>query len=134
LPLLKGVKSWRKLAKQLINAYDKSDQRRSLISFDFSEHDLDDLQHRQGSNESCLKTVIEIFLQGRGRFKQPSWRAVLLSLCNADELQLATSIKTYAEPLQGVCIIIIDGRTLLIGSPFSMILNHYLNVLPVCMK
>jgi hypothetical protein len=107
LPLLKGVKSWRKLAKQLIYAYDKSDQRQPLISFGYSEHDLDDLQHRQGSNENCLKTVIEIFLQGRGRYKQPSWRVVLLSLYNAKELQLATSIKSYAEPLQGVCTIIV---------------------------
>lgn len=100
LPLLKGVKSWWKLAKKLIGAYDKEDHFHYL-----GGEDLDDLQHQYGSDEECLKAVIEKFLQGQGaRYKQPSWRAVLLSLCNANEIQLTSSIKSYAEPLQGVCI------------------------------
>ena len=102
LPLLKGVKSWRKLAKKLIYAYDKDDQFLHPPGY----HNLDDLQ---GSDEDCLKAVIEIFVQGRGQYKQPSWRAVLHSLYNVNELQLAASIKSYAEPLQGVCIILLMG-------------------------
>ena len=114
LPLLKGVKSWRKLARQLIYAFYKDDRGpplppRPLFS-DCSKHNLDDLQFELGTDEDCLKSVIEIFLQGRGRYKQPSWRAVLWSLRNADELQLAASIKSYTEPLQGVCTIFIDGH------------------------
>ena len=110
LPLLKGVKSWRKLAKELLYAYDGDDPFRSLLPLGYSLHNLDDLQLQWGTDEDCLKSVIEIFLQGRGRYKQPSWRAVLWSLCNANELQLAASIKSYAEPLQSVCTIFIDGH------------------------
>ena len=100
LSLLKGVKNWRRLAKQLINAYDDDD-----LFYDSDEenlNDLDVLQRRHGSDEECLKAVIEVFLQGKGRYEKPSWRAVLLSLCNANEFQLATNIKSYGEPLQGM--------------------------------
>ena len=111
LPLLKGVKSWRKLAKQLIYTHDRDDRLPPrLPRRGCSRHNLDDLQRHRGTDEDCLKTVIEIFLQGRGQYKQPSWRAVLWSLRNANELQLAAGIKSYAEPLQGVCTIFIDGN------------------------
>ena len=103
LPLLKGVKSWRKLAKRLIQAYDKDDLLPPLAPPDYSAHNLDNLQRQHGSDEECLKAVIVEFIQGRGRYKQPSWRAVLISLCNASEIQLAFNIKSYAEPLQGTC-------------------------------
>ena len=109
LPLLKGVKSWRKLAKQLLYAYDKNDQHFPYNPPGYSQHNLDDLQRQRGTDEDCLKGVIEIFLQGRGQYRQPSWRAVLQSLYNTNELQLAASIKSYAEPLQGVCIILLMG-------------------------
>ena len=111
LPLLKGVKSWRKLAKKLIYAYEKGDPISYLLRCPpgYSQYNLDDLQRQRGTDEDCLKTVIEIFLQGRGRYEQPSWGAVLQSLYNASELQLAASIKSYAEPLQGVCIILLMG-------------------------
>ena len=104
------MKSWRKLARQLIYAYDKDGGFLFLLPPGCSRHNLDDLQRRCGTNEDCLKSVIEIFLQGRGRYKQPSWRAVLWSLRNASELQIAASIKSYAEPLKGVCTIYIDGH------------------------
>ena len=114
LPLLKGVKSWRKLAKELIYAYDDDDDDEWVPlpspPLGCSWHNLDDLQRQCDTNEDCLKAVIEIFLQGRGQYKQPSWRPVLQSLYNANELQLAASIKSFAEPLQGVCTIFIDGH------------------------
>ena len=113
LPLLEGVKSWRKLAKKLIYAYNEEDgvrlRRRPRLPPGCSWHNLDDLQRRRGTDKDCPKGVIEIFLQGRGRYKQLSWGAVLQSLYNANELQLAASIKSYAEPLQGVCIILLMG-------------------------
>ena len=102
LPLLKEVKNWRKLAKGLIWAYDRDDRWGKYQGYE----NLDILQHLYGSDEECLKTVIEKFTQGKGdRYRQPSWRAVLQSLCNAKEVQLASSIKSYAEPLQGACIV-----------------------------
>ena len=106
LPLLKGVKSWRKLAEGLVYTYDRP---KLFLPPGYSQHNLDVLQRLHDTNEDCLKAVIEIFLQGRGQYKQPSWRAVFRSLYNADELRLAASIKSYAEPLQGVCIILLMG-------------------------
>ena len=104
------MKSWRKLAKRLIYAYDKDDRGLLPLPAGYSWHDLGDLQRQHGSDEDCLKAVIEIFLQGRGWYQQPSWGTVLQSLCNANELQLAADVKSYAKPLQGVCIIFIDGH------------------------
>ena len=102
LPLLKRVKNWRGLAKKLIRAYDKDDKLPPIPRRGHSLHSLDALQRRHGSDEDCLKAVIEVFLQGKGQYEQPSWRAVLWSLCNANEFQLAVNIKSYAEPLQGM--------------------------------
>ena len=100
LPLLKGVKSWRELANGLIYTHDDSAKYRIAGSTN-----LDALQRQHGSDEECLKAVIEKFLQGkRGWYKQPSWRAVCWSLYSTNEIQLASSIKSYAEPVQGVCI------------------------------
>ena len=104
LPLLKRVKSWRKLAKELLYAYDEGDY--DYRSYYSDDEDLNDLQNQHGSDEECLKAVIEKFLEGKGsQYEKPSWRAVLLSLYNANEIQLASSIKNCAEPLQGVCIV-----------------------------
>ena len=104
LPLLKGVKSWRKLAKELIWTYDYDDDDDGILHI--IGEDLDVLQSQHGSDEECLKAVIDKFLEGNGgQYEQPSWRAVLQSLYNANEFQLAFSIKSYAEPLQGVCTV-----------------------------
>ena len=103
LPLLKGVKNWRRLAKKLTYAHDKDDEGPTYFPrLGCSWHDLDDLQHRHGSDEECLKAVIKVFLEGKGQYKQPSWRAVVWSLHHANELQLAANIKSYAEPQQGM--------------------------------
>ena len=104
LPLLKGVKSWRSLAKELIYARDEDERGLYFIHppRGCSRHDLDDLYHRHGSDEECLKAVIEVFLQGKGLYEHPSWGAMLVSLYSANELQLAANIKSYAEPQQGM--------------------------------
>ena len=106
LPLLTEVKSWRNLAKGLIHSHDKDSSIHSFYSVD-----LDALQRHHGSGEECLKSVIEIFLRGKGgRHKQPSWRAVIWSLYKANEIQLASHIKSYGEPLQGMCIVCVHYR------------------------
>ena len=113
LPLLKRVKSWRKLAKKLIQTYDQDDygDDTSLHVYYSDDEDLDALQRQHGSDEECLKAVIEKFLKGRGsQYKKPSWRTVLQSLYNANETRLASSIKNYAEPLQGVCNVVVMCR------------------------
>ena len=106
LPLLTEVKSWQNLAKGLIHTHDND----SFVRFSRSV-DLDTLQRQHSSGEECLKSVIEKFLQGKGgRYKQPSWRAVIWSLYKANEIQLASHLKSYGEPLQGVCIIYVHYR------------------------
>ena len=64
---------------------------------------LDDLEYQHDS-DNCLKTVVEKFLLGKGRYEQPSWRAVIWSLYKTNEIHLADQIKSYAEPVQGVCV------------------------------
>ena len=107
--LVREVKNWRKLAKELVfGAYDQDDEGRRIIVRTFQNFtDLDALQRQHGSDEECLKSVIEKFLQRKGcRYKQPSWRAVIWSLYLTNEIQLASHIKSYGEPLQGVCIVL----------------------------
>ena len=103
LPLLKEVKCWRTLAKKLIETNDDSD---GFFSFTFEDSEnLDDLQRQYGSDEECLKYVIEKYLQGKGGlYEQPSWRSVTQSLYEANEFKLASRVKSYGEPVQGVCI------------------------------
>ena len=64
---------------------------------------LDDIQCQHGSDEACLKAVVEAFLLGKGDY-QPSWRAVIHALHKANEIHLADQIKSYAEPVQGECV------------------------------
>ena len=64
---------------------------------------LDDIQRQHGSDEACLKAVVEAFLLGEGRY-QPSWRRVFHALHGANESHLADQIKSYAEPVQGECV------------------------------
>ena len=101
VPLLKGVKNWRKLAKQLIQAYDKDEEGFPHLP---GSEDLDALQRQYGSDEDCLRIIVEIFLQGKGGiYEKPSWMAVLQSLYHTYEHHLASRVKNYAEPLPGVC-------------------------------
>ena len=51
---------------------------------------------------SNLKKAVERFLQGQGYF-QPSWRAVIFLLDKAGETRVASSIRSYGEPVQGRC-------------------------------
>ena len=81
--VVKQVQSWRRLGKHLVYS------------------DLDDIQHQHGSDEACLKAVVEKFLLGEGLYQQPSWRAVIWSLYKASEIHLADQIRSHAEPVQG---------------------------------
>ena len=82
--VVKNVRSWRTLGRHIY----------------FSSL-LDAIQRQHVSDEACLKAVIEKFLSGRGCYRQPSWRALIWSLYEMNELQLAEHIRSFAEPVQG---------------------------------
>ena len=85
---MKGVKSWRKLCRILLQGHLSS-----LVSANERQFD---------SDEAGLKTLLESFLLGEGVY-QPTWRSVIDALYWADEIAVARDILTYAEAVEGVC-------------------------------
>ena len=75
------------------------------IWFGVSEQ-VKDTKRQHGSDEACLKAVVEAFLLGEGDY-QPSWRTVIHALHKANESHRADQIKNYAEPVQGECVWVI---------------------------
>ena len=86
LEAVKNVQSWRTLGRCIYSPFPSK---------------LNAIQLQHVSDEACLKAVIEGFLSGKGRYKQPSWRRVIWSLFEANEIQLAEHIRSYAEPVKG---------------------------------
>ena len=86
LDVVKNVRSWRTLGEH-------------ICSYFSSDLGYIELQHVSG--EACLKAVIEDFLNGKSRYRPPSWRAVIWSLYKANEIQLADNIRSFAKPVQG---------------------------------
>ena len=68
----------------------------------FGVEDTDSIKRQHDSDEARLKAVVEKFLLGEGSF-QPSWRAVIYSLDDVEEVQLADKIRSFGEPVQGEC-------------------------------
>ena len=101
MSVVKGVRRWRTLAKHLVWAYDKDDDENKKY---YGSTDLDALQREHGSDEDCLKAVVSKFLQGEGQYRPVSWRGVIWCLYEANEIQLADSIRSYGERLEGVCL------------------------------
>ena len=101
MSVVKGVRRWRTLAKHLVRGYDKDDD--EYRGYPRST-DLDSLQREHGSDEDCLKAVVSKFLQGKGWYSPASWRGVIWSLYEANEIQLADQIRSYGERLKGVCM------------------------------
>ena len=64
--------------------------------------DTDRIRLQNNSIQDCVKAVVEKFLLGEG-FYQPSWRAVIWSLDNIGEVDLADKIISFGEPVQGEC-------------------------------
>jgi hypothetical protein len=87
LDVVKNVQSWRTLGQHIYSSY---------------SYKLDAVQDKYVSDEARLKAVIEDFLSGRARpCQQPSWRALIWCLYEANEIQLAENIRSFAEPVQG---------------------------------
>ena len=85
--VVKNIRSWRTLGQHICN---------------YDSFMLNDIQRRHVSDEACIKAVIKGFLSGKGyRYHQPSWRALIWSLYQSNEIQLAEHIRSFAEPVQG---------------------------------
>ena len=87
LNVVKNVRDWRPLCT-------------AMLGYDIhSQHD---------SDEDCLKDVVEHFLRGGNyKYKNPSWRVVIWCLYEANEIQLAEQIRSYAEGVQGTVIMVL---------------------------
>ena len=61
-----------------------------------------EIESQYQSDESHLCAVIECWLQGEGKDKEPSWRALIWRLDRATETRAAAdTIRHFAEPLPG---------------------------------
>ena len=95
LTAVQGV-AWRKLGERLI----RGNYNRQSSPFEYPK--LDEIAQQHQSDDSRLCAVIECWLQGEGRDKEPSWRALIWRLNNATETTaVADNIRHFAEPLPG---------------------------------
>ena len=117
ISVVKRVRRWRTLAKHLVRGYDKDDDKYNDY---YGSTDLDALQHEHGSDEDCLKAVVSKFLNGKGQYRPASWRGVIWSLYKANEIQLADQIRSYAEQLEGVCLL------------YVCLTEEVMHIAPVC--
>ena len=95
LTAVQGV-AWRKLGERLIGGdYDRESHQVDHLK-------LDEIAQQHQSDDSRLHAVIECWLQGEGRDKEPSWRALIRRLDEATETTAAADpIRHFAEPLPG---------------------------------
>ena len=59
-------------------------------------------RHQYNSDEACVKAIMEKFLLGKGDY-QPTWKALIYCLDEAEEVHLADKIRSFGEPVQGEC-------------------------------
>ena len=86
---VKRVRNWRELGDGLVGLRVEARAK------------LDAIRQRQfDSDEARLKAVLEPFLLGE-YLNQPTWRAVIYALHEANEIAVARDILTYAEAVEG---------------------------------
>ena len=93
---VQGV-AWRELGKRLIPyiVYNRESRQ-----WDYPK--LDEIAQQHQSDDSCLRAVIECWLQGEGLDKEPSWRRIIWELDDATETSTAAdAIRHFTEPLPG---------------------------------
>ena len=96
LTAVEGV-AWRKLGEGLI---EYGDYNRESHQFDYPK--LDGIAQQHQSDDNRLRAVIECWLQGEGRDKEPSWRALIWRLDGTTETSAtADNIRHFAEPVPG---------------------------------
>ena len=87
---MQGV-AWRKLGEELISRPRETKYPK-----------LNEIESQHQSANSRLRAVIECWLQGEGRDKEPSWRRIIWALDGATETSAAAdTIRHFAEPLPG---------------------------------
>ena len=92
---------WRKLGEKLFIAVCT----RSGDQFTLSYPKLDEIEGQHQSDESRLRAVIECWLQGDGKDKEPSWRRIIWELDDENETRSAAdSIRHFAELLPGTVL------------------------------
>ena len=95
---------WRELGKRLIYGGFHFTYH-SVYKFESHQVDytkLDEIAQQHQSDDSCLRAVIECWLQGEGLDEEPSWRALISMLDDATETSAAADpIRHFAEPLPG---------------------------------
>ena len=106
LKAVSGV-NWRRLGKELLREYDYGG---------FDDHvsrrtNLDIIHDKHKSDVACLRAVVEEFLDtGTSivlfRLNPPSWKRVIWTLYRIDEIDKAQQIRSYAEPLEGMQLLI----------------------------
>ena len=94
---IKGVKNWRDFGTGL-----------GLLL------EQDAIESQYGSDDLRVKAVVEKFLRGESLlYPHPSWRVVIQTLDNMNEIYLTDQIIDYGEPVQGewLCILYVywDG-------------------------
>ena len=63
---------------------------------------FDKIKRQHQSDDSRLRAVIECWLQGEGKDKEPSWRRMIWTLDSANETRAAADkIRHFAESLPG---------------------------------
>ena len=77
------VKNWRTVGR--------------LLPFD--EANVQAIEREYSSNEDRMRAVVQQWLEGGGLPR--SWRWLLLALDNAGDIQVADSIRGFAEPPSG---------------------------------
>ena len=96
LKAVQGV-AWRELGKRLIEYGDYT-----LESAQFDYPKLDEIERKHQSDDSRLCSVIECWLQGEGKDKEPSWKTLIWRLDGANDTRAAAdSIRHLAEPPSG---------------------------------
>ena len=74
----------------------------NLESHQWDYPKLDEILQQHQSDDSRLRAVIECWLQGEGRDKEPSWRALIWRLDGETETTAAADpIRHFAESLPG---------------------------------
>ena len=95
LTAVQGV-AWRNLGKGLIGGV------YNLESAQVDYPKLDEIAQQHQSDDSRLRAVIECWLQGEGRDKERSWRALIWRLDGETKTTAAADpIRHFAEPLPG---------------------------------
>ena len=90
---MQGV-AWRKLGEGLFPVVYK------LLSPTYPK--LDEMERQYQSDDSRLRGVIECWLQGEGKDKEPSWRTLIWRLDGANETRAAAdAIRHFAELVPG---------------------------------